>query len=186
MIPSPLSKVAWRFCCAVWRSRRWTRCWRSFLENLYCTASLGAKKTQRISYCIVRKINWAPGEEQSTCKHQSSTKHLKEFAEYTSYFSLKTMFSLTGGIGSRARALPNMCMAQSLSSRTAWKQNLRIAAAFEFRCACWVCVCMYVLARVRACMLECIGGACACVFVCVCLQAMIIYMKTIMIIRYIK
>lgn len=69
-------KVAWRFCCGVWRSRGWTCCWRSFLENLHCTTSLGSKKTQRISYCTIRKINWALGEEQSTCKLQPAAEHL--------------------------------------------------------------------------------------------------------------
>lgn len=67
-----------------------------------------------------------------------------------------------GGIGSRARTLSNMCMAQSLSSYTAWKQNLRIAAAFEFRCACWAWVCE------SACVYCVCGGvqmcACLCVF----------------------
>lgn len=67
-----LCQVTWRFCCGVWRSRRWTCCWRSFLENLYCTTNLGPKEAQRISYCTVRKINWAAGEEQSSCKLQPS------------------------------------------------------------------------------------------------------------------
>lgn len=132
MILSPLFQVAWRFCCGVWRSRGWTCCWRSFLENLHCTASLGAEKTQRVSYCTVRKINWAPREEQSTCKL-----HQRRVAKYSSYVSLKTSSSLTGSIGSSEITAPGpgVCSGRVFTlqmhalrmavSSTAWKPDSR-------------------------------------------------------------